>query len=83
MRPSRGILGHYDAPHNTIVISRLLDRPDVPRVAVEYVLFHEMLHLQHPVDHTGMRRRVHTREFRDAEKKFPRLKEAKELLKRL
>jgi hypothetical protein len=26
---------------------------------------------------------VHTREFRAAEKEFPRLKEAKELLKRL
>ena len=46
-------------------------------------MFHEMLHLQYPVDHGGLRRRVHTREFRGAEKKFPKLKEAKELLKRL
>ena len=42
-----------------------------------------MLHLLHPVDHAGVRRRVHTREFKEAEKKFPRLKEAKEALKRL
>jgi hypothetical protein len=46
-------------------------------------MFHEMLHLEHPVDHAGARRRVHTREFREAEKKFPKLKEAKEMLKRL
>jgi hypothetical protein len=46
-------------------------------------MFHEMLHLRYPVEHGGMRRCVHTREFKDAEKKFPQLKEAKEMLKRL
>jgi hypothetical protein len=35
------------------------------------------------VDHRGLRRRVHTHEFRQAEKQFPRLAEAKEILKRL
>jgi predicted metal-dependent hydrolase len=55
----------------------------VPALALEYVMYHEMLHLRFPVDHTGARRRVHTKEFREAEKKFPNLKEAKELLKRL
>jgi len=47
------------------------------------VMFHEMLHLRHPVDHNGVRRRVHTREFREAERRFPQLKEAKEILKRI
>jgi hypothetical protein len=79
---SRHLLGHFDPAHNAIIISRILDQAALP-LALEYVMFHEMLHLQHPVDHAGMRRRVHTREFRAAEKKFPRLKEAKELLKRL
>jgi hypothetical protein len=80
---SRSMLGHFDPSHNAIIISRILDQKGVPPIALEYVMFHEMLHLQHPVDHSGMRRRVHTKEFREAEKKFPRLKEAKELLKRL
>jgi hypothetical protein len=80
---SRSMLGHFDPSHNAIIISRILDRPAAPPMALDYVMFHEMLHLQHPVDHNGARRRVHTREFREAEKKFPRLKEAKELLKRL
>ena len=80
---SRSMLGHFDPSHNAIIISRILDRPAAPPLALDYVMFHEMLHLQHPVDHNGARRRVHTREFREAEKKFPRLKEAKELLKRL
>ena len=42
-----------------------------------------MLHLRYPTEHHGVRRRVHTREFREAEKKFPRLNEAKEILKKL
>jgi hypothetical protein len=80
---SRSMLGHFDPAHNAIIISRILDQARMPILALEYVMFHEMLHLQHPVDHAGARRRVHTREFREAEKKFPRLKEAKEMLKRL
>lgn len=83
LRPSRVTLGHYDPSHNAIVISSLLDRPDVPRLAVEYVMFHEMLHLRHPAEHRGSRRCVHTPEFKQAEKQFERFKEAKLLLKRL
>jgi hypothetical protein len=80
---SRGLLGHFDPSHNAIIISRIFDKEETPELALEYVMFHEMLHLRFPVDHNGARRRVHTREFREAEKKFPRLKEAKEILKRL
>jgi hypothetical protein len=80
---SRSMLGHFDPSHNAIIISRVFDRPAVPPLALEYVMFHEMLHLRYPVDHNGARRRVHTREFREAERQFERLKEAKEILKRL
>jgi hypothetical protein len=80
---SRTMLGHFDPSHNAIVISRILDRPGAESLALEYVMFHEMLHLRYPVDHAGARRRVHTKEFQQAEKKFPRLKEAKEQLKKL
>jgi len=82
-RPSRSTLGHYDLSHNAIILSKLLDRAQAPRLAVEYVLYHEMLHLRFPADHSGARRRVHTREFQEAEKTFPRFKEAKESLKKL
>ncbi len=83
LRVSRATLGHYDAAHNTIVISKLLDRSSVPQLAVEYVMFHEMLHVRHPVEHNGTRRCVHTKEFKLAEKEFERLAEAKALLKNL
>ncbi len=80
---SRRLLGHFDPSHNAIVISRIFDRPETPLLALEYVMFHEMLHLRFPVDHSGTRRCVHTKEFKEAEKKFPQFKEAKEMLKRL
>jgi len=76
-------LGHYDAAHNTIVVSRVFDRPSSPRYAIEYLLYHEMLHLKHPVRMRGVRRCVHSREFKAEEARFPQLAEALAFLKRL
>jgi len=76
-------LGHYDAAHNTIVVSRVFDRPSSPRYAIEYLLYHEMLHLKHPVKRNGLRRCVHSREFKAEESLFPQLKEALAFIKRL
>ena len=80
---ARRMLGHYDAAHNTIVVSKVFDRADTPRAATEYLLYHEMLHLKHPVKVKGGRRCVHSREFQAEEKLFPDLAEAKAYLKRL
>ena len=79
---SRTLLGHYDPSHNTIMLSRILDRAGV-RLAAEYVLFHEMLHVRYPAEHKGSRRCVHTKTFKEAEKQFDRFREAKELLKQI
>lgn len=80
---SRTALGHFDPSHNVIAISRIFDEPSTPLVALEYVMFHEMLHLRYPAEHRGARRCVHTREFRAAEKRYPHLAEAKAALKLL
>jgi hypothetical protein len=79
---SRTRLGHFDPSHNMIMISRIFDDPRAPRLALEYVMFHEMLHLRYPVDHSGTRRCVHTPEFKAHEKQFPEFKEAKALLRK-
>jgi len=76
-------LGHYDPAHNAIVVSRAFDHPRVPRFAVEYIVYHEMLHLKHPVKLRGSRRCVHSSEFQAEEKLFPQLEQAKAFLKRL
>lgn len=80
---TRRILGHYDPAHNAIIISRVFDHPGVPRYALEYIVYHEMLHLKHPVKLRGSRRCVHSAEFQAEEKLFPRAAEANAFLKRL
>jgi hypothetical protein len=80
---SRRSLGHYDPAHNAIVVSRIFDHPLVPRCAVEYIVYHEMLHLKHPVKLRGNRRCVHGKEFQAEEKLFPHLQQAKAFLKTL
>jgi hypothetical protein len=80
---ARNRLGHYDPVHNAIVVSRVFDHPRVPRVVVEYIVYHEMLHLKHPVRMRGSRRCVHSAEFQAEEQLFPRLDEAKRFLRLL
>jgi predicted metal-dependent hydrolase len=80
---ARNSLGHYDPAHNAIVVSRIFDHPRVPRSAVEYIVYHEMLHLKHPVRLRGSRRCIHSAEFQAEEKLFPQLGEVKQFLKRL
>jgi predicted metal-dependent hydrolase len=80
---SRRSLAHYDPAHNAIVVSRIFDHPLVPRCAVEYIVYHEMLHLKHPVKMRGSRRCVHGKEFQAEEQLFPQLHQAKAFLKTL
>ena len=54
-----------------------------PRYVVEYIVYHEMLHLRHPVKLRGSRRSVHSFEFQAEEKLFPRLDRAKQFLREL
>lgn len=80
---SRRSLAHYDPAHNAIVVSKIFDHFRVPRYAVDYIVYHEMLHLKHPVKLRGTRRCVHGPEFQAEEKLFPELEQAKAFLKRL
>jgi hypothetical protein len=80
---ARRSLGHFDPAHNTIVVSRVFDDVRVPRYAVEYIVYHEMLHLKHPVKLRGSRRCVHSAAFVAEEKRFPQFEEAKKFLRRL
>ena len=80
---ARRMLGHYDPAHNAIVISKIFDHPRIPRYVIEYLLYHEMLHLKHPVKLRGSRRCVHGSEFQAEEKLFPELERAMAFLKQL
>ena len=80
---TRRILGHYDPAHNAIIISRIFDHFAVPEYVLEYIVYHEMLHLKHPVRLRGSRRCVHSVEFQAEERLYPRMAEANAFLKRL
>lgn len=80
---SRIKLAHFDPSHNTIVVSRLFDAPDVPRYVVEYLMYHEMLHLKHPVENCRNRRRVHSPAFQQDERRFALYEQARRALKEL
>lgn len=80
---TRRILGHYDPAHNAIIISSIFDHPAMPRYVLDYIVYHEMLHLKHPVKLRGSRRCVHSAEFQAEEKLFPKASEAEIFLKRL
>jgi len=81
LKISRTMLGHYDPCHHVIVLSSILDSAAAPPLAVKYVMFHEMLHLRYPTEHRGIRRCVHTPDFKRAERKFAEYKSAKQQLR--
>jgi hypothetical protein len=83
-RVSRRRLGHWDPDHGAIVISQILDDPRVPEFVLDYVVYHEMLHVLHPVKMgSGTKRRIHTAAFLRDERRFPQHEEGDEWLRRL
>jgi hypothetical protein len=83
VRSWRRQFGCFDPGPNQILLNRRMDRPGVPRFAVEYVLFHEMLHVKHPTRRSGCSLVSHSREFREEEKRFAEFERARRALDRL
>lgn len=81
---SRRRFGHWDAEHKAIVISQVLDDPAVPEFVLDYVVYHEILHIIHPAKMgSGDKRRVHTATFTRHERKFPKWQEAEAWIAKL
>ncbi len=82
-RTWRRQFGCYDPGPNQIVLNRRMDVPGVPQFVVEYVLFHEMLHVKHPTRRSGCSLISHSREFRAEEKRYEHFRAARKFLDRL
>ena len=82
-RRTRRILGHHDNVHRTIIVSSTLDNPRIPQLVVEYVLYHDMLHVKHPPRVVAGRNSYHGPAFRTDERKFERFDEALKWLKKI
>ncbi len=75
---SRIAFGLYHDTLRLIKINRILDKPDVPRYLICYVIYHEMLHYVCPpqVDAKGTYR-IHNDEFKQRELAFRQFRQAK------
>jgi hypothetical protein len=81
---ARHRFGHWDPDHQAVVISQVLDDPRVPEFVLDYVLYHELLHIVHPVKMgSGSKRIVHSAAFKRDERKFPGWQEAEKWITRL
>jgi hypothetical protein len=65
-------LGSYSHQTNTIWINPVLDKKNVPLYLVKFIIYHEMLHCDIPVERKKGRRLVHSPEFRKRERLFER-----------
>jgi hypothetical protein len=72
--------GCYDPGPNQILLNRRMDRPNIPQFVVEYVLYHEMLHVKHPTRRSGCSLISHSPEFRAEEKLFAEFHRARKFL---
>jgi Protein of unknown function DUF45 len=82
-RSWRRQFGCYDPGPNQILLNRRMDHPGVPQIAVEYVLYHEMLHVKHPTRRSGCSLVSHSPEFRAEEKLFADFARARRVLDHL
>ncbi|NLI73343.1 MAG: M48 family metallopeptidase [Euryarchaeota archaeon] len=80
IRNNRRRVGYCSILMQVVAISSILDSIAVPPYVSEYVLYHELLHLQ-----DGFRpdRRYHNPDFRRRERLYPHWKESEEWLRRL
>ncbi len=71
LNKSYGRLGFYSDTRNLLVISRIFDSRKAPLQVVEYLMYHEMLHIYLPARLVNGRKLVHTADFRKLEMQFP------------
>ncbi len=83
VRGWRRQFGCYDPGPNQILLNRRMDRPGIPQFVVEYVLYHEMLHVKHPTRRSGCTLLSHSPEFRAEEKRFEHFSLARKVLDHL
>ena len=82
-RKTRSILGHHDRVYETITISKSLDSAQVPDWFVEFILYHEMLHIKHAARMINGRRYYHTSAFRLDERRFAKYDDAQRWLEQV
>lgn len=70
--------GSYDFDQKLVRIHPALDERWVPTYFLEYIVYHELLHALYPPtsEQDSSRRCVHTEEFKEMERRYPRYEDA-------
>ncbi len=76
-------MGSYDPESDTVTINRRLDNLGIPPIAVEYIMFHELLHRKLGIRQSGSRRYAHTAAFKKAEAQFHGKEKADHIIRKL
>ena len=61
----------FNEEKNLLVVSRIFDSSRVPVKVVEYLVYHEMLHIAIPTQVVNERRKIHPPEFKKLDRSFP------------
>ncbi len=69
-------LGSYNKYSNTIRINPVLDTKRAPHYFIEFIVYHEMLHVDIDIKEKNGRRVIHSREFTQRERLFKHYKKA-------
>ena len=76
-------LGFYFGALNLLAVNKSLDSDRVPRYALEFVVYHELLHHMDAVNGRPRRRVHHTKSFKEQERLFSSYSEAETWLRKL
>jgi hypothetical protein len=76
-------LGHYEPDTDTVMVSITLDTSKTPQYVMDFIMYHELLHIQHGIKNVRGRRYAHTASFRKAESEFKQYQQAQDYLRKL
>lgn len=76
-------LGFYFAPLNLLAVNAAFDTEHVPRYALEFVVYHELLHHLDAINAEPRRRVQHTKSFKEQERLFSSYADAERWLRRV
>ncbi len=79
---SRTQLGYHDSHLNLVVISRWLDQKATPLFIIDYIMYHELLHIVVRPEFRTQKRVIHSAEFKRREEQFEEIDFVREWFRR-